>query len=412
MYAWTKCSSDQYFMTFTAFKCAIGYIGPHTYIHREVLENIYQYAIDKIANDLSIVQMDFLTFVKTSFYINAFSLFGAYRETFTLSKRTFVQTAVKEDILPNNFDEREINYIFTLTATNGDKDTDQYVNFETFAFFYNINRLFNIYSKEKPTLISVAEAKEALKSTLCPIKTVIAIDKSFTNCEENEYRDSTVHDFSVNRHEEGFYFSFKQDGTERTAAFDKKGLVYPDQPNEANRQVFFEIFTGKIIGYLTKEEFYRAFSTAEMFTHYLTRGSWAVGISTLISNLPKDYENFIPKIGIHHRNGFTIYKQLPPYTIDILTFCSVEAFQDKVNLHEPVDETQIKRVLKDFGMKNMPSRIYIEHNETITPIRQRSYNAYDFIRKVISAQAYCSQVKRDQNYQKAFGGDKAAAEGK
>ena len=41
MYAWTKCSSDQYFMTFTAFKCAIGYIGPHTYIHREVLENIY-----------------------------------------------------------------------------------------------------------------------------------------------------------------------------------------------------------------------------------------------------------------------------------------------------------------------------------------------------------------------------------
>ena len=400
MYAWTKCHSDSNFMLQDSFKCAITLIGPYQYIHQTEIAKIYKYSIEHLSNDLGSVQLDFLTLVKASFYLNAFSLFGASRDTFILEKDTFIKTALKEDILPNNFDEQEINSIFSMISHNMNNSKKAYMTFETFAFFYNINRLFNIYSKERPSLISIKEATESLKHSLAPITTVLSIDKSYTNFEEKEYQNVTMLDINTRKNEDTFY-SFKQDGTEKTGAFDKKGDVYKIQPNEKNRIQFFEIFSGQTYGYLTKEEFYIAFASGEIFTFYLKKGIWTISMKTLKTNLEKDYDIIIPNVGYKNRYGLMIYQQIPDdFDIDILVFSVVEAFQYKVDIEKEIDETTVKRILSDFGMSKMPKSIYVNSMRGVDTIKRQMYKPSEFIRAICIAQAICSAQKRNEEFTK------------
>jgi len=179
------------------------------------------------------------------------------------------------------------------------------MNFETFAFFFNLNRLFHHYSKSRPLHLSEDELLQLLEDKLTPTAIVNAIDISIDKISEKEYKQAalTLH---LKKHQESeFFFSFKQD-----ELHPHKSLITSDltpiprlhipnaqiKKNVKSRKMIFNVMCELDKKYWNKEIFYRAFQLANLFTYLTNDPRFIVSSHTLLEVLPRYYDLVNPVI--------------------------------------------------------------------------------------------------------------------
>ena len=406
MFSWSECHSDYIYMSLNAFKCALRLAAPEHYLFKMDIEPIFTIGL-QLSNELSSVQITFSTYSTLLFYLHAFTFLGANPDTPVLYKTSFIK-AIKEDRIPSNFEVDEINAIFDVSS-NSPMEQDNYIDFASFCFFYNIHRLFNRYSKTRPSLLSQDEMVQLIDDQFFPILIRNSIDSSYTNFEAPLYQQSRGPSHSARENEGDFYFSFKQDASESTGIIQGKVTKYETQQNQENRKVFFSILTGRNKQFITKQELYRGIIFGHIFTQLANEYTWVLPIKRIIMDLPKKYEIMVPKIGYKYRRGYSIFKEIPiELKVDILLFTTIENYDFKLpeqvshELMQNIDFSNIRMMLNDFGMKNMPKEIYSEANKGIDPIRRKTFDPYIFIKKVAIVQATAAELKRDENILKGL----------
>jgi hypothetical protein len=312
-------------------------------------------------------------------------IFGQPLKTPYLEKGQFIR-AVREDRLPVNYHENEINLMYSLTNDENSMD------FPTFAFFFHYHRLFNKYSIATPLLLTQEEILNLLRDETAPKEVLFAIDNSFTNFNQSDYLEASLV-LQRKRVNEKTFFSFvEQDASVRTNATELKNNINSNfitlNENNENRKVFFNIFTGLIKKYWSKEDLYRAFILANLYVS-IRDISVKHNVGVLINSLQKQYDLVSPSINQELRKNYIFYKSLPSdLDLDILSFLALENFTYKIQNHQftastTIEETLLKTILKDNGMKNMPDTVIDLAKTGFDSLRRRIFNALDAIKYIM-----------------------------
>jgi hypothetical protein len=300
------------------------------------------------------------------------------------------------------------------------------MNFETWCFFFNLHRLFNKYSIEKPLQLNEKELSNLLDDYLSPEGITLSIDFSRTNYTEADYLEVSMILQKLRVNERDFYFSFKshekndnsnnlkkQDASLTTASFHDPSTVnasfYDKNKNVVNRHVFFTSMCGIDKRYWTKDIFYRAFQWANLFFELVADKRWLVSSSTFIEKLPNMYETVNPPISQITRNNYGLYKSIPrDVKVDLLTFLALENHTFKFNIHklssnQLINETHLKIILKDYGMVNMPDTVIDLAKKGYDSLRRRLYIPKEVIKNLIIIQSAAGENMRNKEYLSVFG---------
>jgi hypothetical protein len=415
LFAWRECHSDSIYIAVSSFKCALRTAVPNKYHLKVDHERIYRAGL-KLGNDPSLIELDYISYLRILYFTYVFSIFGLPQDLPWIEKVQFIK-AIREDRFPTNFQEKEIENLYDLVNVNPFQKNTQ-MNFESFCFFFNIHRLFNKYSMEKPLQLNTKELSNLLNDPLAPYGITLSIDASKTSFTESQYLEVTMILQRLRLNERDFYYSFKSVGRNKQDASVKTALSNGDNavnatyfdisPNITNRVIFFDTMCGIDKRFWTKDIFFRAFQWANLFTEMGTDKRWLVSISTFIEKLQNAFDTVNPPIGQLYRNNYNIYKSIPrEIFMDILTFMALENYQFKFNLHklstnELINETLLKIILKDYGMVNMPDTVIDLAKKGFDSLRRRVYVPDEVIKYIITVHAAAGESVRNNEYLQIF----------
>jgi len=321
-----------------------------------------------------------------------------------LEKGQFIR-AVHEDRLPVNYDEAEIKLIYSLTNDENSMD------FPTFAFFFHYHRLFNKYSLKRPLLLFQDEFLNLLKDETAPKEVLFAIDNSFTNFNQSDYLEASLVLQQKRLNEKTFFSFMEQDASVRTNATLVKSTVQANritlEENKENRKVFFNTMLGLYKQYWGKEEYYRAFVIANLYTS-LRDLSVKHNVGVLLANLQEQYDIVSPSINHELRRNYIFYKSLPAdVDLDLLSFLALENFTHKIKNHRftaasTIEETLLKSCMKDCGMKNIPDTVIDLAKTGYDTIRRRIFNALDVVKYIMIVHSAAVDRARTNYYYKTY----------
>lgn len=206
LFAWKECHSNAKYISKSSFKCTLRIAIPHKYQLKVDYERIYNTGM-KLANDPGLVQLDFVSYLRALYFTHVFAILGTPHDTPFLERTQFIK-AIREDRIPMNFEESEINLLYNLIDTHPFQK-NQIMNYESFAFFFNLHRLFNKYSIKKPLLLSDEELSNLLDDDLCSTLISLSVDISKTNFSQEQYLEVSMILQRLRINERDFYFSFK-----------------------------------------------------------------------------------------------------------------------------------------------------------------------------------------------------------
>ena len=409
LFGWRNCHSSNQFIAMSQFKCAFRESLPQKYLHNHYYENIYKVGL-KFANDRNLLQLDFISYLRTLNFAYVFSIISLPNDTPVVEKTQFIK-AIREDRIPMNINEDEVNIWFNLIKSNPFKTTQE-MNFQTFAFFYNYHRIFYKYNMEKPLQISKYEVLMSMNDTYFPEEVTQALDVSNTNFTEDQYLHVSNILKRIKLNERDFYYrSFlelktneeenlsKQDASMFSASYNNattiKRRYWDDNKNMENRKVFFDIMTGMDKNFWTQEIWYRTAVLTNFFDviHGIDDKFWLIGTTTFIDEIPHKWDIAQPVVGLELRKNFNFYKILPrELQIDILDFLVIENFYHKVNIHKndnnkQINESLMKIILKDCGMGNMPDTILDLSAKERDVLGRRVYDYRETLVNVITVHA-------------------------
>jgi hypothetical protein len=402
LYGWSECHSSSKYIAKSSFKCAILSIIPQKYNLKIDFDRYYDAGL-KLASDRNLLNLDFISFIRISYYTYYFVIFGQPLKTPYLEKGQFIR-AVHEDRLPINFDENEIKLIYSLTNDENSMD------FNTFAFFFHYKRLFNKYSLNRPLLLSQGELLNLLRDETAPKELLLAIDSSYTNFSQAQYLEASLVLQKKRLNEKTFFSFMQQDASVRTNATEIGSTINSDfitlTENIENRKVFFNIMVGLSKEFWTKTDFYRAFIIGNLYVSLRdTAVSHNVGI--LLNSLQTQYDQVTPTINQEIRKNYILYKSLPSdVDLDLLSFLALENFTYKIENHKfnaasTIEETLLKAILKDNGMKNIPDTVIDLAKTGYDTIRRRIFNALEVVKYIlITHSAAVERARTNDNYKK------------
>jgi hypothetical protein len=414
LFAWKECHSNSKYIAVSSFKCAMRTAVPNKYHLKIDHDRIYKSGL-KLANDPGLIELDYVGYLRVLYFTYVFSIFGQPHDSPYMDKIQLIK-ATREDRFPTNFEESEINTMYELINVNPFQKEVK-MNFESWCFFFNMHRLFNKYSIEKPLQLNQRELTALLEDPLSPEGITQSIDLSKTNYTEAQYLEVSMVLQRLRLNERDFYFSFKskekQDASLTTAATHDPSTIdamyYDKNPNVINRHYFFTTMCGIDKRFWTKDIFYRAFQWANLFTELTSDKRWLVHSSTFIEKLPAMYETINPPISQLNRNNYVIYKAIPREVyVDMLTFLALENHTFKFNIHklssnELINETVLKIILKDYGMINMPDTVIDLGKKGYDSLRRRMYIPHEVIKYMIIIQAAAGENIRNKEYLNIFG---------
>lgn len=414
LFAWKQCQTSEKYISASQFKCAIRTAIPPKYQIKVDLETIYNVGL-KLANEKGLTQLDYVSYQRIVYFTYVFSLIGTTNDKQYISREQFLKF-VKEQRYPTYFTSDEVEMLFKLINTNNFK-TNENMSFETFAYFFNLHRIFNQYSKEKPLQLNKAELLSVLDDYLAPQGIVFGIDLAQTNFISTEYIQSSVVLQRNAPGEQNYYYGFKQAPVPATAPADKTAKAindptdstnashtYFDRPakNDKNREVFFSIMTGTDRNYWTKEIFYRAMELGNLFTTLCQDKRWIVSTSDFVLKLNSAYDTVNPSINVNYRSNYVIYRALPKdLYLDILTFLSLENFKNKIANYadvNTVNEVNLKIVLQDYGMKDLPDTVLALSQNGSDSLSHKTYETAGLIKDLIVSNSVAGQRRRDAVY--------------
>lgn len=403
MFGWKNCHSSNDYISITAFNCALRESIPQKYISKDFYNNIYMVG-KKLANN-SKSQLDFINYLRTLNFAYIFTIIALPNHKPSIEKTQFIK-ALREDRIPLNISEEEVNIWYDLTDPTPFKQ-NKFMGFETFAFFYNYHRLFFKYNKEKSSAISKKEVLKCLKDPYFPGAVLEALDVANTNFTEKEYLNVSSILKRIRLNERDFYFAslieksdkriekfrFKQDDStkdpsnnDKTSA-NKKNLE--KKRKEESRETFFNIMTSMDKKYLSLYAWYRAAVLTNFFKHIhgIDEKFWCVGATQFIDIAPSKWDSAVPLVGLDLRKNYNFYKMLPrELQLNILDYLCMENFIYKVGTHKndgtkKINESLLKVILKDCGMMNMPDTILdltLEGNDVL------GRREYDFTQTLVN----------------------------
>lgn len=409
LFGWKQCHSHAKYIARAHFKCAIGSAIPQKYYARQDLENIYKVGL-KSSGDRNLIELDFISYLKTLYYTYIFGVFNMPNDTIYLEKQQFIKS-VKEDRLPNNFEESEIESIYELVNNSPTMKVNKVssIDFNTFCFFYSHHRRFNKYSMAKPLQLNLQELQAMLNDQFMNKEIIMAIDSSFTRFAESHYQESSLVLQKYRLNEKDFFFArFKQDASVTTHSTRNDTTVdsnyYIVNANLTNREVFFTTFVDTNKNYWTKLNMYRAFQLANLYialTDYTPETQTrTVASSTLVEKLPSTYDSVRPAINMKQRSNYVLYKALPrAIGVDILTFLALENFFTKLQIQTMstnvnIEETKVKIVLKDLGMENMPDPVLDISGKGYDQLHRRTFTPLDLAKNCIIVHSVASENLR------------------
>jgi len=421
MFAWVNCLSNAKFMCKQSFKCAIkSGILPKFRITADI-NHIYEAAI-KNANDLHIIELDFINYIRVLFALNEFSHFGTPTTIPYIEKMNMI-AAIREDRVPTNFEESEVDYLFSLIETNPLKPSVK-MNFESFYFFWNLHRLFNKYSVNRPLLLNRPEFKQLFLDEYIHPQIKKAVENSRTNFLQKEYQEASLMLQRKRPNEAHFFFNFKetekeaekfkfkQDASENTAAvWDPKTInatYYNHKDNDQNIEVLFNIYAEINKEVWTKNQYYKAFTLANLYINMITDWRQLVGAADFVARLQDKYETVNPPINYMQRENYPMYKYLPEsFFIDILLFSSIENYRHKFRSYlksssQIVYESYVKTLLQDFGMAEMPDTVIDLGKKGFDHLRRRTFDPYEVAKNVFIVHATAAENKRSNEYVHKF----------
>ena len=188
LFGWMNCHSSNKYIALSAFKCAVREAIPQKYRIKYHFEKIYMVG-KRLANDRNLLQLDFISYLRTLQFTYVFSIIGLPHDTPMIEKSQFVK-AIREDRIPMNINEEEVNIWYNLSDSTP-FNINKYLNFDTFCFFYNYHRIFYKYNMEKPLQISKDEVMKAMGDTYWPEEVLQALDIATTDFTEPQYLEVT-----------------------------------------------------------------------------------------------------------------------------------------------------------------------------------------------------------------------------
>lgn len=206
LFGWKSCQSNAKYIAKSHFSCALktALSFERKMNFKLTDEQIYNAGV-RLDND-SDVQLNFVTYLRILHYFNLFNVFSSGNSLATLDKQQLLK-AIKEDRLPNNFEETEIENWYDLISSNPFKKADT-MNFSSWVFFYSLHHLFNKYSIKRPHQLNQQELMKLMKDELAPGKTAAAIDASYSNFSEAEYQEASLTLNRLRPNEGKYYVSF------------------------------------------------------------------------------------------------------------------------------------------------------------------------------------------------------------
>jgi hypothetical protein len=422
LHGWKECHSHLVYIAKDHFRCALDSAMPNKYNLKLDIERIYNVGLD-ISADRTLIELDFLAYLRVSYFTYVFTVFATPYDTPYLEKNQWLK-AIKEDRLPNNFEESEVDTIFELINISPTVPVSQ-IDFASWCFFFNLHKLFYQYSLTKPLQLSKDEFIKLLEDPFISKEIVMAIDGSATNFTEPQYQEASLilkqqrlnedHFFKFKEQDDASktgeiakgddFPRFKQDASVTTALTkDEKGALanyYEIIPNKDDREVFFTSIADIDKNFILKKNFFRGLQLANLYVSILGKCTRTrpIPVSWFIEKLPKLYDTIVPPISIMQRKNISYYKNLPgEIYIDLLTFIALENFEFKIKVYTMsnsmyVNETVLKIILQDFGMHNMPDTVLDTAQKEFDAIRRRQYGT-DVVKSLILVQAAASEKAR------------------
>jgi len=398
LFGWTECHSTSKYLSKSSFKCAVLSTIPQKYNFKLDYDQFYETGL-KISSDRNLIELDFVSYLRVTLFMKYFIVYGQPLNTPYLEKSQFIR-AVREDRLPTNFEESEINSIYGLTYNANSMD------FPSFAFFFHLHRLFNKFSIEKPMALNQEELLNLMKDEDAPKDIIFAIDNSFTKFSESEYLEASLVLTQKRVNEKSFY-SFKQDASVRTNSTNVNATIMANnldlKANEENRKVFFSTMCGAGKKYWGKPEFYRAFQISNLYVSIRDLPvSHNVGV--FLEKLQNLYDTVSPSWNADQRKNYIFYKVLPKEVdLDVLSFLALENFVEKIQVHKfnaetVIEETLLKTILKDNGMENIPDTVIDLAKKGMDTLHRREFIALDVVKYCMIVHSAANELKRTEHH--------------
>lgn len=403
-FAWEKCANHAKYISATHFRCAISNMVPNKYYLKVELDHVYKIAVNFAQQDKALIELDFLDFIRTANFVFTFVIFNYPNDNFRLEKNQFIKS-IRENRLPNNFTEKEIEGIYSLTNTNP-------LNFEAFCFFINLHQLFNWYSIEKPFRLNLKEYLNLLRDPYTPIEFIMLVDLSESDFSESEYQEVSLVIQRLRSSEKNFYYGFKenlnnsnvsfQDASASSMSINHSSSIFSSlhdvKPNLINRRISYNTFT---IANNDIRSLYKSFLFAKLFNH-VCDGAFFCYASKFPQQILLSYDKIIPSINMKLRLNSIFYKHIfDEFRIDFLAFLALENYlealqQSSIDSTAKVNETLVKKVLKSFGMENMPDTVIDTAKVGYDSLRRREYRPEKLIINTIIVQIAASERKRNK----------------
>jgi len=403
LFSWKNCHSNSKFIAKGAFKCAMRVAIFSKMQFKLELESIYDTGV-LMANEANIIELDFLNYLRTLYATYVFVVFGESASLPYIEKTSFLK-GIREDRLPTNFEEREVGVLYDLINTNPLIPVTQ-MSFGSFFFFFNLHRLFNKYSSEKPLLLTKYEFMRLLDDKLTPGRSVVAVDISRTAFNETVYQEASLIMKRKRPNEGKYFYQFKQDASANTVAMWNDTAInatyYNVTKNETNREVFFTTFADVNKDNWSKDNYYRAFQLANLYCSMIPDNRHIISATTFVDNLMEQYSKVTPPVGWNQRKSYTLYKQIPREAyIDILLFSAIENFKTKFETflkssNSMIYESYAKMILQDFGMAHMPDPVLDLAKRGYDNLRRRTYDPNELMKNCIIVQAVAAENVRSK----------------
>lgn len=409
LFAWKNCQSNAKFISKSAFKCAMRTAILQKAHFNVDLEQIYDTGVE-LANDFNIIQLDFINYLQSLYCVYLFSTFGQPIHMPYIEKTSWIK-AIREDRLPHNYEESEVNYLYELINTNPLIPVTQ-MNYQSFAFFWNAHRLFNKYSQERPLLLTKNELVSLVQDQWFPQKIAYSLDNARTNFTIAQYQEASLVLQRKRPNEGHYFFSFKQDASENTAALWNEttvnGSYYNITKNTTNYEFYFSIFSEFDKNVWTKNNFYRALQLANLYVSLVPDWKFVISSTYFVDKLMDQYSLVNPPVSYVQRQNYPIYKHFPrEIYIDILVFSTIENYRNKISsimksTYTNIYESSAKYVLMDFGMRQMPDTVLDLAKKGFDNLRRRTYDPIELLKNCVIVQAVAADHLRSKEFEKKY----------
>jgi len=130
---------------------------------------------------------------------------------------------------------------------------------------------------------------------------------------------------------------------------------------------------------------------------------YIVSTGVLIDKINRYYDLVNPPMNFAQRRNYILYRTLPRESyLDMITFLQVEDFSKKIRLSninnsDVVTETQIKVIMKDFGIQNLSDLVLDTAFAGYDKLKRRTYNAMQTLTIIITVHSVAAEKRRTDN---------------